>query len=318
MGQFSVEKPVAPGSALSGNQHAIEMDSGFENKYVYYYCLSEEFTKQFRRSITGIIGGVSLNKFREINIPVPPLKYQRRIVAILDEVFAGLDAMRANGERNIANCEALLKNSLRDSFTVELANCEKKTLADVAKEFGRGKSRHRPRGDPKLLGGKYAFIQTGDVANATHEIETFSQTYNELGLAQSKLWPKGTVCIAIVGANVAETAILGFDACFPDSVIGLVPDPLRADGDFIQFLLTAHKDMLKEKGKGTARDNINMATFQEERFPLPNVQRQRQIAARLMALAEEINNLKDVIANKVAVIDELRKSLLHQAFSGNL
>ncbi|MEH7275928.1 restriction endonuclease subunit S, partial [Neobacillus vireti] len=87
----------------------------------------------------------------------------------------------------------------------------------------RGKSRHRPRDDKSLYGGKYPFIQTGDVKKANFYIRDFKQTYNEKGLAQSKLWNKGTLCITIA-ANIAETAILDIDACFPDSIVGFIPD----------------------------------------------------------------------------------------------
>ena len=86
-------------------------------------------------------------------------------------------------------------------------------------ELGRGKSKHRPRNDPRLLGGKYPFIQTGDVRRADTWLREFTATYSDVGLAQSKLWPAGTLCITIA-ANIAETAILTFDACFPDSVVG--------------------------------------------------------------------------------------------------
>src|SRR5690606_9340278 len=133
---------------------------------------------------------------------------------------------------------------------------EEKTLKEISIEFARGKSKHRPRGDASLLNGKYPLIQTGDISNADHWINEYSQTYNEKGLAQSKLWRKGTICIAIVGANVAETAILNFDACFPDSVIGIVVNPKKANNEYVDYLLQTYKTYLKEKGKGTARDNI--------------------------------------------------------------
>lgn len=70
--------------------------------------------------------------------------------------------------------------------------------------IARGKSKHRPRDASHLYGGKYPFIQTGDVKAANHRVYTHSQTYSEQGLAQSKLWPEGTMCITIA-ANIAET-----------------------------------------------------------------------------------------------------------------
>jgi type I restriction enzyme S subunit len=100
---------------------------------------------------------------------------------------------------------------------------ELKTLNELG-FVGRGKSRHRPRNAEHLYGGIYPLIQTGDIQKANFYITEYSQTYSEDGLAQSKLWNQGTMVISIVGANTAETAILGFDACFPDSVIGFIPD----------------------------------------------------------------------------------------------
>src|SRR5262249_53223165 len=86
-------------------------------------------------------------------------------------------------------------------------------------EFGRGKSRHRPRNDPKLYkDGKYPLVQTGDVARANGVIHTSTGLYNEIGLAQSRLWPEGTLCITIA-ANIADSSLLGFPACIPDSVV---------------------------------------------------------------------------------------------------
>ena len=110
------------------------------------------------------------------------------------------------------------------SFEDEVYQVEWKTLSEIAKDFGRGKSKHRPRNDVRLYGGDIPFIQTGDIREAGKWIENYSQTYSEFGLQQSKQWEKGTLCITIA-ANIAETGLLGFDACFPDSIIGFVANP---------------------------------------------------------------------------------------------
>ncbi|WJQ01842.1 restriction endonuclease subunit S [Geobacillus stearothermophilus] len=107
------------------------------------------------------------------------------------------------------------------------------TLKEIG-ELARGKSKHRPRYDPILYGGKYPFIQTRDIKNANRTITKYEQTYNEVGLAQSRLWPKGTLCITIA-ANIAETAILGIDACFPDSVVGFIPDKDKCNVHYIYY-----------------------------------------------------------------------------------
>ncbi|WP_176377474.1 restriction endonuclease subunit S, partial [Escherichia coli] len=101
-------------------------------------------------------------------------------------------------------------------------------------ELNRGKSKHRPRNDPSLYGGDYPFVQTGDVRAADGLLTNYKQTYSKKGLAQSRLWPKGTLCITIA-ANIAETAILGIDACFPDSVVGFIPQNENISVEYIEF-----------------------------------------------------------------------------------
>lgn len=169
-----------------------------------------------------------------------------------------------------------------------------------------------------MYGGDIPFIQTGDISNAEHFIESYSQTYSEQGLAQSKLWPKGTICIAIVGATIGETGILGFDACFPDSVIGLRPDPELCDPQYIEFMLQAFKDDLKEAGKGSARDNINLETFQTRRFPVPELSMQIKIVEKLLHAQGATRQLRLAYEQKIQEIANLRQSLLQKAFSGEL
>lgn len=169
----------------------------------------------------------------------------------------------------------------------------------MSKDFGRGKSKHRPRNAPHLFGGKYPFIQTGDVRNSEHLITEYSQTYSEVGLAQSKLWPKGTLCITIA-ANIAETGILDFDACFPDSVIGVVVNDDVTSNKFLEYLLQSFKSELQAQGKGSAQDNINLGTFENQRLPFPPLKDQQAIATKLDCLREEIQRLESIYQQKLA------------------
>src|SRR6266567_4366060 len=94
-----------------------------------------------------------------------------------------------------------------------------KALSDLG-TFQRGKSKHRPRNDKKLFeGGIYPLVQTSEVKEANLYIRSHTEAYNDFGLKQSKLWPENTLCITIA-ANIAETALLGYPMCFPDSVVG--------------------------------------------------------------------------------------------------
>lgn len=157
--------------------------------------------------------------------------------------------------------------------------------------LARGKSKHRPRWAEHLYGGKYPFIQTGEITAANKYINKYSQTYSEAGLAQSKLWEKDTLCITIA-ANIAEIAILKFPACFPDSVLGFIPDYQKADLDFTFYTLKHFQSRLKRLAIGSVQDNINVGTFLNIKFNFPSVAQQKSIADVLSCLDAKIENLR--------------------------
>ncbi|MDM9383340.1 restriction endonuclease subunit S [Chlorogloeopsis sp. ULAP01] len=307
------------GANLTENACKLVLHKGIDQKFVYSFTKTDNFIQQ-----TGINTRVAaqpklaLVRLKTITFPIPPLPEQKRIVAILDEAFEGIDRAIANTEKNLTNASELFESYLKTIFTQKGDGWKEKTLQEISIEFSRGKSKHRPRGDKKLYGGKYPLIQTGDISNSKHRITSYSQTYNELGLAQSKMWSKGTVCIAIVGANVAETAILDFDACFPDSVIGIIVNNEVADSDYVEYLLQSFKAELKEKGKGTARDNINIGTFANQKFLFPDVKTQKIIAGQLEELSFETQRLEAIYRRKIAALNELKQSILQKAFTGEL
>lgn len=250
-------------------------------------------------------------------IPLPPVSEQLRIVSILDKAFEGIATAKSIAGKNLQNSRAIFESHLQAVFTQRGEGWVERRLCEIASDFGRGKSKHRPRNDPKLYGGKYPFIQTGDIRNSNHRIEAYSQTYNELGLAQSKLWPLGTVCITIA-ANIAETGILAFEACFPDSVIGVVVDERHTSNKFLEYMLQNFKMHLQAQGKGSAQSNINIGTFETQTFPFSSIIEQKRIVETLDTLSDETQRLATLYQRKLAALDELKKSLLHQAFSGQL
>jgi len=183
---------------------------------------------------------------------------------------------------------------------------ELKTLDELG-YVGRGRSRHRPRGDQKLYGGNYPFIQTGDVQKAEFYINEYDQTYSDFGFEQSKLWKKGTLCISIVGANTAASAILGIDACFPDSVIGFIADKKKADTVFVKYYLDTIKVEMKTIAEGAARENLSMEKLLFMKLKVPNVETQQKIASILIAYDELIENNKQRIKLLESMAEEIYK-----------
>jgi len=294
------------------------VDRSLLPQFVSYFFQTEEYWKRVKEESTGSAqGGFNATKLGALRLPVPTLREQQRIVGILDKAFAGIATAKANAEKNLQNARALFESQLQSVLNQRGSGWKHKTLQEVSNVFGRGKSKHRPRNEPTLYGGNYPFIQTGDIRSSNHFITKYSQTYSEFGLAQSKLWPKGTICITIA-ANIAETGILSFDACFPDSVIGVVVNPKEAEVGFVEYLLQSFKARLQAKGQGSAQANINLGTFEHERFPFPPITEQKQIVTKLDSLREETQRLASIYERKLAALEALKKSLLQQAFTGQL
>ncbi|MET3364245.1 type I restriction enzyme S subunit [Bradyrhizobium japonicum] len=288
-------------------------------RFFLYQYLSPQFRAFLdANTIRGAtVDRISIKDFPSFPIDLPPLPEQQRILTILDNAFAGLATAAANAETNLKNARELFDSYLNSIFTSRDGEWAEKSLRDVSIEFGRGKSKHRPRNDPALYDGKYPFVQTGDIRNSGGVITEYSQTYNEAGLAQSKLWPKGTICITIA-ANIAETGILTFDACFPDSIIGMVVDPALTNNKFVEYLLRFFKAVLKAQGKGSAQDNINLATFENRKFPFPPIKIQDMLAAKLDSVAKEVERLELLYHAKLKSVSELKQAILQVAFCGEL
>lgn len=173
--------------------------------------------------------------------------------------------------------------------------------------FERGKSKHRPRDAAHLYGGPYPFIQTGDVTAAEGRITSYRQTYSASGLAQSKLWPAKTLCITIA-ANIAETALLTFPACFPDSVVGFTADPQKVDVRFVEYLFRAFRDSVKRRAYGSVQENINLEVLRDLAFPVPGLKAQEKIAGFLTLLDDRITLLRETNATLEAIAQALFKS----------
>jgi type I restriction enzyme S subunit len=174
---------------------------------------------------------------------------------------------------------------------------------------GRGKSRNRPRNDPSLYGGPYPFFQTGDVKAADLYLWNYSQTYNEKGLAQSKLWEPGTLCITIA-ANIAESAILKIRACFPDSIVGFVADPEKTDVRFVKYAIDTMKLRMQSISRGTTQDNLSLDKLLTFEIPTPPLPTQRKIAAILSAYDDLIENN----ARRIRLLEEMARLLYREWF----
>ncbi|KGF04396.1 restriction endonuclease subunit S [Anaerococcus lactolyticus] len=180
---------------------------------------------------------------------------------------------------------------------------------DKLGSISRGKSKHRPRNDKTLFGGKYPFIQTADVKAAGLYLTDYNETYNDKGLAQSKLWPAGTLCITIA-ANIADTAILGIDACFPDSVMGFTPYEDISNVKFVKYAFDILQRDCKKISQGTAQDNLSWKKLSTIKFPAPDIEIQDNIVSKLSVYDDLIENNQ----KQIKLLEEAAQRLYKEWF----
>jgi type I restriction enzyme S subunit len=299
-------------------------------RYFLYYFQSPIFLKWLAEQLQGInIPFINKSKLFSFNkFPLPPLQTQQAIVSKIEELFSELD----KGIEDLKTAQQQLRtyrqSVLKWAFEGKLTNKNVKEgelpkgweMVDLKEvcEIKRGKSKHRPRNAPELYGGNYPFIQTGDIRNANGGyIKKYSQTYSEMGLAQSKLWPKGTLCITIA-ANIGETAILDFDACFPDSVVGLLSKKEILFNKYLNYFFVSFKQKLEELAPATAQKNINVDILEKVIIPLASFTEQHLIVQEIESRLSVADKMEESITQSLQQAEALRQSILKKAFSGQL
>lgn len=292
----------------------IRVKQGLDRQFLKYWLLSDNTTKEIESTCSGSrMPRADMNKVQKIQIPLPPLSEQIRIVSKLDTLFGRIDKSIALLEENIKHTNGLTASVLEEIF-VDGKNWERQPLNQVAK-VERGKSKHRPRNDQKLFGDSYPFIQTGDVRSANKYIDKYEVCYSEFGLKQSRLWNKGTICLTIA-ANIGDVAILGLDACFPDSVVGITPNSMN--NEFLYYYLKTLQLQLDKKANSAAQKNINLKILSEIDVPVPSIEIQNSIADRFSRLEEKQFQILSVQQSKLNYLKALKSSLLDRAFKGEL
>lgn len=276
--------------------------------YLYRFLQNFDMTRLSKKT-TGV-DSIAFSDVKRINVSVPPLPEQERIVKLLDAAEE-LRRLRAAADRRTADLIPALFYEMFGDPATNPKGWEHAPLSEVGK-LDRGRSRHRPRDEPGLYGGLHPFIQTGDVANAAGVIDKHSQTYSDAGLAQSRIWPAGTLCITIA-ANIAKTAILTFNACFPDSVVGFTSGPTILS-EYVRAWFVTMEGKLEKAAPQAAQKNINLRILNDLQIPVPPMALQRQFAARVA----EIRALESQQAASRRRLDDLFQSMLHRAFRGEL
>jgi len=293
---------------------------------------SKQLRAQYEAKATGVTRfGLSQYAFKSARMPLPSIQEQKLIADFLDAGCSGLDEAVSIKRRQIEVLNAMACSTIQHAATqgLNLKAVMKPSGLDWLPEVPahwsvqrikrrcillRGKFSHRPRNDPAFYNGKYPFIQTGDITGADKYIRNYSQTLSELGFSVSKMFPKGTLVMSIA-ANVGDVAILDFEACFPDSMVGLIPDH-KTNLDYLYYLMCAMKSVLLRSAVLTTQLNLNYVRIGTNFAPFPPIEEQKQIVAFLQRRIAEIQAVKDSLGLQIDVLTSYRNSLIHECVTG--
>ncbi|MCY2979243.1 MAG: restriction endonuclease subunit S [Planctomycetota bacterium] len=322
-GQRAIQS-VATGSAQPNinitNLHSLEIPLPplSHQRAIAHILGSLDDKIELNRRMNETLEGMAQELFKSWFVDFDPV-IDNALVAgnpIPEELADRAEVRRAALANGTANREAAKPFPAAFKHTEELGwipvGWESKTLNDLG-EVNRGRSRHRPRHAAHLYGGPHPFVQTGDIKAAKGRITSYTQTYSEAGLHQSRLWPAGTMCITIA-ANIAETAVLTFPACFPDSVIGFIPDEEKCKVYVAEYNFRILKERLQREATGSVQDNINLETISRTYFVMPPIKPQNEFYKVFNPVNERIiRNERESLT-----LSALRDTLLPKLISGEL
>ena len=296
-------------------------NSNFVPEFLFYAMLSKQ--AELISTATGNAQpNISQIKVKNTIIPLPPLPEQKRIVAILDEAFAGIDAAVANTEKNLANARELFESYLNAVFTQNGDGWVEKKLGEMCERVTKGSS-------PKWQGIEY--VEKPGVLFVTSEnVGTNQMLFNKIKYVEEafnqkdskSILKRGDVLTNIVGASIGRTAVYDRDdlANINQAVCLLRCEPDRLTNTYLAYLLNSpfFKQILHDNEIDNARANLSLGFFKGLTIPVPPVEKQVSIVAEIDALREQTQRLESIYQRKLEALAELKQSILQKAFAGEL
>ena len=279
------------------------------------YSQSDDYVTMVAKECTGTTRNrISRTNLGLTPIPVPPLDEQERIVGLLDEAFEGIATAKANAEKNLQNARALFESHLQSVFTQRGPGWVDMELGVVA-EVQSGGTPSVP--EKTYWGGNIPWYSSGEL----NEIHTTNpeRTITDAGLNNSnaKLFPKGSLLIGMYDTAALKMSILDRDGTFNQAIAGVKPNQI-VEVEFVLHAINALKPRLLLERRGVRQKNLSLGKIKEIKIPVPPPTEQRVIVSSLRNVVAETQRLASIYERKLAALEALKKSLLHQAFTGEL
>jgi type I restriction enzyme S subunit len=257
---------------------------------------------------------LSGGKLKEVTIPIPPLPEQRRIVAVLDEAFAGLATAKANAETNLQNARALFESHLQSVFSQKGEGWVEKTLGE---SFKTATGTTPPKGNASYYGDFMPFVKPPELCDSL--LDSAMDNLSEAGSSVARTLPEKSILVSCIG-NLGKIGLNTVPVAFNQQINAILPDETKAIPElmFYQALSSSFKGQLQSLAGGTTVPIVNKSKFNSVTIFLPPLHQQMTIVSQLDALSTETTRLAAIYQQKLAALEALKKSLLHQAFTGQL
>jgi len=298
------------------NQHifAVSFKTEMDKRYAYYAL--EKITEEIEQQVNGAVGLVHItkDKLNDFTIPAPSLFEQQRIVGVLDEAFDAIATAKANAEKNLQNARAIFESYLNSVFIQRGEGWVEKKLSEVCAITST-------LIDPR----KAEFLDLTHVGAGNIESQTGIfvelKTAREEGLISGKfLFDESMVLYSKIRPYLMKVARPNFNGLCSADMYPLTPLPNEITRDYLFYLLLC-KRFTDYAIQGSARagmPKVNREHLFEFKVWLPTLKKQKELSAKIDELYEETHHLESIYQLKLSALEELKKSLLHQAFTGNL
>ncbi|EAI8955118.1 restriction endonuclease subunit S [Campylobacter coli] len=315
------------GAILTENAVKLEyIQNNISNKFMYFFTLSNIFKTQIQTS-TKIVAQpkLAITRLKQIQIPLPPLKEQERIVGILDESFAKIDESIKILEQDLLNLDELMQSALQKAFNPLKDNAKEnyklpqgwewKNLGEIG-EIITGTT--PSKNNPNFYGNEYPLFKPSDL-NGDIIIKYASDNLSKLGFDNARNLPKDTILVVCIGASIGKVGLSGVNGSCNQQINAIIPNSaFTSKYLFFVCLSNYFQTILKKNASQTTLPIINKTEFSKLQIPLPPIKEQEQIASHLDELSSHVKNLKQNYQAQIKDLQELKKSLLDKAFKGNL